>query len=688
MRLRLVPLLTLLITLEGFAALPAWCAEPSVTLPAIEVTAASEQPSADITTFASVYDASTEIARVKTVAEALDTLPGARVKNYGGLDLWSVAYIRGFAPNQTAVLLDGVPVNSSMSGVANLADIPAWNVSRVEVYKGFTPSAFPVSAPGGVINIVTAGAQKGGQDGFGRVGYGSFDTYSADAGVDQPLGSGYLHLSGGFGGSGGDFPYLNDHGTQYNGSDDTWDLRTNNQNRRQGATARVTQKIGEWDTVISDDWFVRKSGLPGIGNNQSKSASFGLERNLARVAVSGGLEEGGPSLAADVFHMTQADSFTDLKGEIGLGAHDSVGKSVKTGAGVDIRFPEVWALGAPSVHAAHSREAYDATDRAYAGAPDDPGRSRAVSRVSLQNETGAGEWIFAQSLRYERFDDQFGGPSYFQQFSVPFSSSAVHETVNPKIGFRWSVLPQLSVMGNAGSHQRVPDLTELFGDRGVVVGNPALAPESGANFDIGLRGASVNGMDGLKVTGDLVFFHSQTSNLIVYSQNSQRTSIAQNVGSAVINGVELSATAHIPGDFRASAAYTWQEARDASDIPHYAGRLLPDRPVHNLFVKALREWAGALVFYELSYEDGLYLDRANFMKNPSQAIHTAGATVTQEMKGALSLTFEVKNLTGQTARDAIGYPMPGRSLFLTAEWRPRMRGDKGDMDKINNGEKK
>jgi iron complex outermembrane receptor protein len=654
----------------------------------IEVIAASEPPSADITTFASVYDASIETARVKTVAEALDTLPAVRVKNYGGMDLWSVAYIRGFAPNQTAVLLDGVPVNSSMSGVVNLADIPAWNVSRVEVYKGFSPSAFPVSAPGGVINIVTAGTQKGGQDGFARVGYGSFDTYSADAGVDQPLGSGAMHLSGGFGGSGGDFPYLNDHGTQYNGADDTWDLRANNQNRRQGATAHVTQKIGGWDAVISDDWFARKSGLPGIGNNQSKSASFGLERNLARMAVSGALDDGGPSLSADVFHMTQTDSFTDLKGETGLGAHDSVGKSVKTGAGVDIRFPRVWNLGATSVHAAHSQEAYDAADRAYTGNPSDPGRSRAVSRVSLQNETGAGEWIFAQSLRYERFDDQFGGPSYFQQFSVPFSSSAVHETVNPKIGFRWGVLPQLSVMGNAGSHQRVPDLTELFGDRGVVVGNPALSPESGANFDIGLRGASVSGMDGLKLTGEMVFFHSQTRNLIVYSQNSQRTSIAQNVGSSVINGVELSATAHIPGDFRASAAYTWQEARDASGVPHYAGRLLPDRPVHNLFVKAVREWERALMFYELSYEDGLYLDRANFMKNPPQAIHTAGATVTQELKGALSLTFEVKNLTGQTARDAIGYPMPGRSLFLTAEWRPQVRGGKEDMDKINNGEKK
>lgn len=684
MRRRLLPLLAISITLDGFVA-PAWLSAQTATLPVIEVTAASEPPSADVSSFTSVYDASLEIARVKTVAEALDTLPAVRVKNYGGLDLWSVAYIRGFAPNQTAVLLDGVPVNSSMSGVANLADIPAWNVSRVEVYKGFTPSAFPVSAPGGAINIVTAGARNGGEDGFARVGYGSFNTYSADAGVDQPLGSGGFHLSGGFGGSGGDFPYLNGHGTEYNGSDDTWDLRTNNRSRRHGVTARVTQKIGEWDASVTDDWFARKNGLPGIANNQSETANVGLDRNLARVAVNGELDDDGPSLSADVFNMAQTDSFTDMKGEIGLGAHDSAGKTVKTGAGADIRIPRVWVLGSVSIHGAHSRETYDATDHAYPDNPDDPTRNRSVSSLAFQSETRAGEWIFTPSLRYEWFEDQFGGASFFQEFSVPSASSAVHETVNPKLGFRRSVLSWLSIMGNAGAHQRVPDLTELFGNRGVVVGNPALTPETSLSFDVGLRAGSVNGMDGLKLTGDLVFFHSEAHDLIVYSQNSQRTSIAQNVGSAVINGVEVSATARIPGDFRASLAYTWQEARDTSDIPYYNGRLLPDRPVHDLFIKAVREWERALVFYEISYEDGLYLDRANFMKNPSQAIHNAGVTVTADMKGALSLTFEVKNLTGQTARDAIGYPMPGTSFFLTAEWRPRLRGD---IDKTNNGEER
>ena len=683
MRRCLLPFLTLCVTLDGFA-LPAWCAQPAATLPVIEVTAASEPPSADVSTFTSVYDASLESGRVKTVAEALDTLPAVRVKNYGGLDLWSVAYIRGFAPNQTAVLIDGTPVNSSMSGVVNLADIPAWNVSRVEVYKGFTPSAFPVSAPGGVINIVTAGAQNGGKDGFARVGYGSFNTYSADAGVDQPLGSGGFHLNGGFGGSGGDFPYLNDHGTQYNGSDDTWDLRTNNQSQRHGATARVTQKIGGWDVAISDDLFARKNGLPGIGSNQSSSASSGLDRNLARVAVTSAGNADVPSLSADVFHMTQTDSFTDLKGETGLGAHDSVGKTGKTGAGVDIRLPQAWISGSASFHAARSQEAFNASDYAYPDNPDDPTRSRALSSLSFQSETRAGEWIFTPSVRYERLEDQFGGPSFFQEFSVPFASSALRETVNPKLGFRRSVLPWLSIMGNVGRHQRVPDLAELFGDRGVVVGNPALTPETGVSFDAGLRAGSVDGADGLKVTGDLVFFHSETQDLIVYSQNSQRTSIAQNVGSAVINGVEVSATARIPGDLRASLAYTWQEARDTSDIPYYNGRLLPDRPVHDLFVKAVREWDRAHVFYEISYEDGLYLDRANFMKNPPQTIHNAGVTLMAQMKGALSLTFEVKNLTGQTARDAIGYPMPGTSFFLTAQLRPRLRGD---IDNTNGEEK-
>lgn len=671
--------LACLVAIIGFAD-PAPCAEPAAAVfPVIEVTAVGEQPSADTTTSTSVYDASLEVARVKTVSEALDTLPSVRVKDYGGADLWSVAYIRGFAPNQTAVLIDGVPVNSAIGGAANLASIPAWNVSRVEVYKGFTPAVFPVSAPGGVINIVTSGVDADNAL-CARAGYGSFNTYSADASVDHPLGSGGLHITGGAGGSAGDFPYLNNHGTDHNTSDDSWDLRKNNRSQKQGLTARITQKFAGWDAELSDGWFRRDSGLPGIGNNQSDSASIGLERNIARLAASGELGEDKPSLAFDAFHLTEATSFKDLEGEIGLGAHDSVGRTAKTGAGLDIRFGEVWIAGGASIHASHSRETYQASDRAYPENPDDPARSRYISAVSVQSDAQAGKWIIAPSLRYERFDDQFGGPSFFQEFSAPFSSSAVHETFTPKIGFRRPLFTWLSFIGNVGLHQRVPDLMELFGDRGVVVGNPSLVPEKGASIDIGLRSTTVNAERGIRITGDLVFFHSETRDLIAYTQNSQRTSIAQNVGSAVINGVELSATARFDGDIRASLAYTWQEARDTSDVPYYNGRLLPDRPVHDLFVKAVKEWENTLVFYEFSYEDGLYLDRANFMKNPSQAIHNAGATLMTKSSGDLSLTFEVKNITNQQAWDAIGYPMPGTSFFLTVELRPRLSFNKDKSD--------
>ena len=57
---------------------------------------------------------------------------------------------------------------------------------------------------------------------------------------------------------------------------------------------------------------------------------------------------------------------------------------------------------------------------------------------------------------------------------------------SPALGLRWEIVPNLFARTNVGRYVRPPDLSELYGDRGAVIGNPQLDAEVGINADAGL----------------------------------------------------------------------------------------------------------------------------------------------------------------------------------------------------------
>ena len=82
--------------------------------------------------------------------------------------------------------------------------------------------------------------------------------------------------------------------------------------------------------------------------------------------------------------------------------------------------------------------------------------------------------------------------------------------------------------------------------------------------------------------------------------------------------------------------------------------------VEYLPVNGLRLWADA------SYIGENYLDRANLFRVDERVILNAG--VMFERRGrdpGWSVSLEGKNLDDNRITDVAGYPMPGRSFFLT-----------------------
>jgi outer membrane receptor protein involved in Fe transport len=113
----------------------------------------------------------------KEFPEVLRTAPSTYVTKSGGGFGDSRINVRGFTQNNTAVMINGVPVNDMENGRvfwsnwAGLSDI----ASNVQVQRGLGASRLSIGAVGGNINIVTKATEmeKGGQVGvtFGNDGY-------------------------------------------------------------------------------------------------------------------------------------------------------------------------------------------------------------------------------------------------------------------------------------------------------------------------------------------------------------------------------------------------------------------------------------------------------------------------------------------------------------------------------------
>ncbi|MEO6912575.1 MAG: TonB-dependent receptor [Candidatus Baltobacteraceae bacterium] len=94
----------------------------------------------------------------RTIAEALQELPGVTIEHYGAVGSQASFGIRGSISNQVLVLVNGVPIAGDQDGTLDLNSIPTSGVSRIEVVEGGGSTLYGTGSIGGIINILTTPA--------------------------------------------------------------------------------------------------------------------------------------------------------------------------------------------------------------------------------------------------------------------------------------------------------------------------------------------------------------------------------------------------------------------------------------------------------------------------------------------------------------------------------------------------
>jgi len=596
-----------------------------------------------------------------SLGEVLGSVAGIHVTDYGGLGGFSTVSMRGLPSNHVAVLVDGVPLGSAVGGGINLGALPVSAIDRVEAYRGQSPLLLGVAAPAGALNFVTLAAPHVQAL---RIERGSHETWDARGAFGAERGPFALQLLGSGFTTRGNFTYHDRNGTDLDARDDGDSLRLNNRRDVWTGLAAVSWREGAWRATARHLQHRRALGIPGTGATPAANPRLVEEWSRPMLELARASRGRWPGAKLTAAAENRRLRFTDTRGQLAgspFATDDRLlGESYTLALDRPARPSWIVAQAQGSLRRDRARLRNE-----VAGSRPVPESRRWIRGATADLELRPlGEALLVHAARrWERYEDHLrsGGIA-----GTVLRSDRVREMVTPQLGARLSPGLGLVARANWSESERAPDFLELFGNQGAVQGNPALLPERVTTRDAGLGWRGRLGPARLEVEGWR--FSNEASDLILLIRNSQSTLKPTNVSRMETRGTELSANLALPGGVTLGAAGTWQEARDRGNVSAWRGRKIPLRPDRELHLDAAmrRRWfALAASLHDI---DPNYTDRRNQTLIPRRTLVGLAATLSPP-RSPLAASLDLKNLTDDRASDLGGYPLPGRMVYVTLDWR-------------------
>ena len=179
------------LTLALGAAFPATAqtastAPPSVTLPAVSITGKTNQgdmrPGAlrdDIVKTESISAKAIDRVCATNINEALDKNPGISVQVECSICNVRNVLLNNLPGRYTTLMIDGVPIFSSVSSAYGLDSVSVYGLERIDVARGAGASLIAPEALAGTVNVVTK--RPTAAENRARVQFGNFGSRQADA---------------------------------------------------------------------------------------------------------------------------------------------------------------------------------------------------------------------------------------------------------------------------------------------------------------------------------------------------------------------------------------------------------------------------------------------------------------------------------------------------------------------------
>lgn len=636
--------------LGGLAALLSGVPAAADPVPApmdeITVTATriAESPTATPPAVTIVTAAQIEARGATTVAEAIRIVPGVAITDYGPEGGLKTVSIRGSTSNQVLVLVDGVRLNSALSGGADLSSVSVDNVERIEVVREGGSALYGGDAVGGVINIVTK--KKAApfvltlENGSflpanAIVGYGFSQTQqpaSATSLVDSQkalfswapvTGDVRWRTAGSFTTANNAYTFLDANGN----------LRQLQNAGFTGGDGSLGATVPWGDGSLATDLAgaYDQKGTPGT---QSSPTLFASETDSsARASVRYSTDR----FLADAFSLdaTVHGEYTGLD-YIDTQTPANDGHHKVYVAGLDLQQTATVSDTFSLVYGSSGSFTQGQSD--IVGTP-----QRTAVGAFMEPVWEWGAFSFRPALRYDAYSD------FFSQ--DPWGG------VGATLAAAWRLSGTDVVKANVSRSYRVPTFEDLYWPAvDGAAGNPSLKPETGYALDLGFTRQKG------PMTYNATAYLRYAQDVILWQEDPDGIWRPSNFGIALYPGIEQELSTAFAEHYTASVSYSFLYTYTLDNLTLADDKRLPMTPVHTL--------SGTLGFRDegLSwsvtgqYASLRYLTTANVTTLPDY--FTVDGQVKWQLSAKLSAYVAVDNLFGEQYQTAQDFPMPGTKVRL------------------------
>lgn len=561
-----------------------------------------------------------------TSSELLNLSPGVNVRDFGGPGQFKTLSIRGSSDDQVVILLDGIRLNNPLNGGVDLSTIPLNYVDEFEIVRGGASALAGSDAIGGVVNIKTRTIDEPFTS--AALTYGSFNTLSASiTRADKKGDLGYL-LSFNYSRGDGDFEFESVNGLKLR--------RINNEFDTFSILGKTDYTINDWKITFLNEFFYSDKGVPGLGEFQEAASNQKDLRNLTNLQIrKEGFIEENFDFESNLFHRFDKLEFQNPNPLVGIPV-DTDSSLFSFGANSKIS----WNAKEEQVVIFSTELKFDLLQNDDFDNPE---------RINLSFFAGDEIWLFNRKLLL----NPLARLDYFRTNAQGEDENDV--TFSPKLGSIFYISDSFLLKGNASYSNRVANFSELFfPEQGFIGGNPDLENEKSFDFDIGVSYLHP------KIAFELNYFRNYIRDSILFVFiNAQRIE-PRNVGDVFQQGIESQLVLKPYSFFEIYAGYTLLDG-EVEDT----GAQLPGRPKNKFDLRLVLKNEWFKTFWETKYVDEIPLSFfPDSSSTDSRITHDIGFKANWKNYFA---TFEVKNLFDNLdVRDALDFPLPGRTVFFTA----------------------
>ncbi len=560
------------------------------------------------------------------------------IRSYGVSGLSTISF-RGSGSNHSAILWEGINLQSPSNGSLDLTLLPVSFVDNVTLQFGGGSTLFGSGALGGAIHI--AGSQP------------EFDNRSTKISLSQQLGS-----------FGNQYTGVN---LKYSGKDYEVKLRvfTKKADNDFSFDNRFTLQREKQENADLKQSGVMLEVAYRLKDNHTVQAKYWLQDNL--INISKVASAGAPSFAtqADYFHrglilweMDKGKDAFNMKSAFVLHEliydnkvnilSNSLTKAWTNEASWDHQFSKYWQLQTGVNHTYESGESDgygtlipDRHRTALFTALKGLINNKLETTLALREAYNVGQWS-------------------------PFL---------PSLGLHYQPDPKYGIKGKIARSYRIPTFNDLYWATG---GNPILLPEKGVNIELGSE--QIYELGKVELQNELTIFSNYIHNWIQWIPGSVGIWSPNNVQEVWSRGVEATSQALISLNseslLRLNGSYqhtnTTKEKTKTQAGQNELGKQLIYVPYHQGNLSLLWNKKLSTIGTKINYTGSQFTTGDNDSKRALDQYTIIDISASQNFsirnEHSLMIGMEIKNLGNKSYEVRANYPMPGRSFNVNINY--------------------